>query len=122
MVYDGVLIAALLLAATAVFVAVFGASREPPLKTGLQIVLLVVAGIYLVWSWTGRRRTLAMRTWRLRLVNRDGGAVSLRTALVRYLCAVLGLAAGAIGLLWALVDPERQFLHDRIAGTRIVHE
>ncbi len=26
----------------------------------------------------------------------------------------------AVGYLWPIVDPDRQFLHDRIAGTRIV--
>jgi uncharacterized RDD family membrane protein YckC len=25
------------------------------------------------------------------------------------------------GILWALVDRDRQFLHDRLAGTRIVN-
>ena len=28
----------------------------------------------------------------------------------------------AINFLWAGVDPERQFLHDRIAGTRILRD
>ena len=120
MLYDAVLIAAVLLAATAIFVALFGDSRQPPLKTGLQMYLLAVAGIYLIGSWTNGRRTLAMRTWRLHLVQHDGGPLSLRAALVRYLCAVLGVLLCGIGLLWALVDPEKQFLHDRIAGTRIV--
>jgi uncharacterized RDD family membrane protein YckC len=27
---------------------------------------------------------------------------------------------GVVGLLWALVDRDRQFLHDRLAGTRLV--
>jgi len=25
-----------------------------------------------------------------------------------------------LGILWALVDRDRQFLHDRLAGTRLV--
>jgi uncharacterized RDD family membrane protein YckC len=104
--------------------------------------LVAVGGCYFVWSWTGGRRTLPMKTWRLHLVRADGGAVDRRTALVRYAAAWLGpalallayvalrpagLGAHALWLtglnfLWALVDPERRFLHDRIAGTRIVVE
>lgn len=122
MVYETVLLVALLLAATALFVAALGDSSRPPLRILLQLYLLLVTGIYLVWSWTGGRRTLAMRTWRIRLVNRDGGAPSVRAALVRYVCAVAGIGACAAGLLWPVIDPERQFLHDRIAGTRLVRD
>ena len=122
MIYDAALLVTVLLAATAVFVAAFGDSSAPPLRTALQFYLLLVAALYLVWSWTGGRRTLAMRTWKVHLVNRHGGAVDVRTALVRYLCAVLGIAAFAAGLCWSLFDPERQFLHDRIAGTRLVRD
>jgi uncharacterized RDD family membrane protein YckC len=81
-----------------------------------------------------------MKTWRLALVTADGSALSRRSALVRYLAAwigpVLAILAYAIlaphgygALAWpvaalnwlaAFVDPQRQFLHDRIAGTRIV--
>jgi len=122
MLYDAVLLIALLLSATAVFLAAFGDSSAPPLRTALQLYLLAIAGSYLVWSWTGGRRTLAMRTWKIRLVDRQGGAIDVRTALVRYLCGVLGIGAFAAGLVWSLFDPERQFLHDRIAGTRLVRE
>jgi len=34
--------------------------------------------------------------------------------------AWLALAPGPLTLLWSLVDAERQFLHDRLAGTKIV--
>ena len=122
MAYEALLLIALLLPATALFVAVFGDSRLPPLRTALQLYLLASVGIYLVWSWTGGRRTLAMRTWKIRLASRDGGTVGLQAAVVRYLTAVLGIAALGAGVLWSVVDPERQFLHDRVAGTRIVRE
>jgi uncharacterized RDD family membrane protein YckC len=98
-----------------------------------------IAGLYCVWSWTGGRRTLPMKTWRLTLEGRDGRAVDTRTAVIRYLAAWIGplaaliayealkpsaLASQALWLVgvnyvWGLVDPDRQFLHDRIAGTRI---
>jgi len=105
-------------------------------------VVFGIAGLYCVWSWAGGRRTLSMKTWRLSLVRRDGGTVDTRTAIVRYLALWIapltalvayealkpsGLGNHALWLIglnyvWALVDPDRQFLHDRIAGTRIIWE
>jgi len=61
-----------------------------------------------------------MKTWRIRLVRRDGKAVRPPQALLRYLLGWLTLAAGGIGIIWVLVDRDRQFLYDRLAGTRLV--
>ncbi|MEO8304217.1 MAG: RDD family protein [Betaproteobacteria bacterium] len=102
--------------------------------------IFAAAGLYFVWSWTGGRRTLPMKTWKLALERVDGRPVDAKTAVTRYLAAWIGplasLAAfealkpvslgthalwfASINYAWALVDPDRQFLHDRIAGTRIV--
>ena len=120
--YEALLLAALVLVATALFVAVVGDSRVQPWRTVLQLYVVVTAGIYFVWSWTGGRRTLPMRTWRLRLVNRGGQPPSVRIALVRFLVALLALPLAGAAAWWALVDRERLFLHDRIAGTRLVRE
>jgi uncharacterized RDD family membrane protein YckC len=99
-----------------------------------------IAAIYFVWCWTGGRRTLPMKTWRMRLVDRDAASLTYKTAFVRYLAAWIGpglalvtyvflkpLDLGgvavvplALNYLAVFVDPEKQFLHDRIAGTRIV--
>jgi uncharacterized RDD family membrane protein YckC len=116
--------------------------RQPDLPARVVSFALVVGagGAYWVGSWTGGRRTLPMKTWHLRLVRADGGEVDLRTALARYLAAWIGPALAlvsyaalrpwdlgahaawlvALNVLWAFVDPERRFLHDRLAGTRIV--
>jgi uncharacterized RDD family membrane protein YckC len=112
------------------------------LRSVMQDWLFLVIGVYFVWFWTHGGQTLAMKTWRMRLVTNDGQTVSAKRAIGRYLLAWLwvlpGLAAAwALGaknwmlvlipatniLLWAMtafLDPQRQFLHDRIAGTRIV--
>lgn len=82
--------------------------------------LYLVLGAYFVWYWRGRGQTLAMQTWRLRLVTADGDAPALGTAWLRYTLAWPSVLLFGVGLLWALVDRDRQFLHDRIAGTRVV--
>lgn len=80
-----------------------------------------VMGAYFVWYWHRRGQTLAMQTWRLQLVRAaDGRLPSVATAWLRYTLAWPSVLCFGLGLVWALFDPDRQFLHDRLAGTRVV--
>lgn len=82
--------------------------------------IYLVLGGYFVWYWRRRGQTLAMQTWRLRLVTEDGRGPSLMASWLRYTLAWPSVLCFGVGLLWALVDRDRQFLHDRLAGTRVV--
>ena len=110
-----------------------------PIATLQQAYLFLSIGAYFIYFWINGRRTLAFKTWQLSLVAAAGGPVTLRQAVIRYLATWIGPALG-LGLflligtrgsawwilgvfanfLWAFVDPARQFLHDRIAGTRVL--
>lgn len=118
--YDALLLMALLLVATLPFVIVAGDATQGWRRHLLQAWLVVVAGVYFVYFWTRGGQTLAMRTWRLRVVRSDGAAVGALRAAHRYSLAVVGSAALGATFFWALVDRERLFLHDRLAGTAIV--
>jgi uncharacterized RDD family membrane protein YckC len=111
-----------------------------PQRVFLFCLVFAILAAYFTWTWSGGRRTLPMKTWRLALVLANGTPVPPRGALKRYLATWIGpaLAVAAYGalhplglgahaawlvgfnFLWAFVDPARQFLHDRIAATRIV--
>lgn len=82
--------------------------------------LVLVLCVYFCWFWTHGGQTLAMKTWRVRLVTQAGGPVPLHQALIRFGLAWLGLCLGAVGYLWIFFDPDRQLLQDRLAGTRLV--
>ena len=83
--------------------------------------IFVVLGAYFVWYWRHQGQTLAMQTWRLKIVDASEGRIaSLGRSWLRYALAWPSVLLGGIGLLWALVDRDRQFLHDRLAGTCIV--
>ena len=114
------LIAALLLAGMVPLVVVTDAWDAPLKRTLTQLYLVGLAGFYFVRQWTRGGQTLAMKTWRIRLVAGSGAAVSTGQAVLRCACALAGIALGGFGFLWALFDRERQFLHDRLAGTRII--
>ena len=86
----------------------------------LQGFMLAVFAAYFLWCWLRGGQTLAMKTWRIRLVAKDGHtSLSPKTALLRFSFALL-LVPSLIGIAWALVDRDRQFLHDRLAGSLLV--
>ena len=110
-------------------------------RNALQAFLFVIFGIYFVWFWA-KGQTLAMKTWNIRLVDREGKAISQQRALVRYVMSwvwffpplvavyplkltgaeVLVITVGWIAV-WALLSrfqAQGQFWHDVWAGTRLV--
>ncbi len=118
--YDALLVVALIFIATFPFLAFFGDATHGWRRHALQAWILFVVGAYFVWFWTRGGQTLPMKTWHIRLVRHDGAPVGPGRAVHRYLLAILGTAALGLGFLWALVDRERQFLHDRLARTALI--
>jgi uncharacterized RDD family membrane protein YckC len=88
--------------------------------TVLWAHFFIVLLVYCIWFWSNGGQTLAMKTWHIRLVTSTGLPVRPGQALLRYLLCWPSLIVCGIGILWALVDRDRQFLHDRLAGTRLV--
>lgn len=82
--------------------------------------LLIVAFLFFGWFWTHGGQTLGMRTWRIRLQNRDGGVVSWAQALRRYLAALVSWAAFGLGYWWSLWDKEKMTWHDRWSDSVLV--
>ncbi len=110
-------------------------------RPGMQAFIFLVLGIYFTWFWH-RGQTLAMKTWHIRVVDRQGRALSQKRALLRYVASwlwfapplvltwplalpaleVLVLTLGWVAI-WAVLSrfhPERQFWHDAMAGTRLI--
>jgi len=119
-VYEALLLLALVFIATFPFLAFLGDSTQGWKRHLLQAWVVVVWGAYFAWFWTRGGQTLPMKTWRIRVVRFDGAPVGVGRAVHRYVLAFLGLAAAGLGFAWALVDRDRQFLHDRLAGTALV--
>jgi uncharacterized RDD family membrane protein YckC len=110
-------------------------------RHALQAFLFVVFAIYLVWFWS-QGQTLAMKTWNIQVVDRVGQPITQARALLRYVLCWLwflpALAAVApfklsgsesvvivFGwvVIWAILSrlqPQQQFWHDVLAGTRLV--
>lgn len=119
MLYESLLLGAVLFLAGFLFVGLTQGSTTSLARGVFQVYLLGVVATYFIWFWLRGGQTLAMKTWHLRLVSADGKPLTLPRAIVRFMLALPSTLLG-IGILWALFDRERQFLHDRLARTKII--
>jgi uncharacterized RDD family membrane protein YckC len=120
LVYELLLLTAVILLAAGVATALgHGIGFDHP-RTLMQLIVPSACLGYFAWQWHGRGQTLPMKTWKIRLETPEGERVPVRRALLRAALSVPGYGLFGITVLWALVDREKQFLHDRIAGTGLV--
>ena len=113
-VYELLLLLALWMLCTWVFVGLFGDATSHYKRTFLQLFLWLVTGAYFVWCWTKTGQTLATKTWKIKLVNQKNINLNKRQATIRYALASASILACGLGFIWALVDRDRLFLHDRL--------
>lgn len=122
MLYDGLLILALLFMSTLPFIAAEGGEPVEPSENLLyQAVLAIVIYGFFVGFWTRSGRTLGMQSWRLQLESMDGEKASLGAATIRFFAALLSWAPAGLGFLWSLWDKDRLAWHDRISKTHLVY-
>lgn len=142
-VYEGILLFGVLMAAAFLFAMLTQQRHALIGRHELQAFLFVVLSVYFTWFWSHGGQTVAMKAWRVRLVDRWGQPLTPTRALARYLLSWLWLmpallalsavgprdpaivfgvvfAGAALYALLSCIHPTRQFLHDLICGTRLV--
>jgi uncharacterized RDD family membrane protein YckC len=142
--YEGVLLFGVVMAVCLAYGISTGQRHALVGTTGLRLTLFVALGAYFVYFWSRHGQTLAMRTWRIALVDANGGRVGPWRATLRYLLAYLwfapalvtlrvagehsrgtifaALSAGALGYAaLALLRRDRQFWHDVVCGTLLIN-
>ncbi len=145
LVYDSLLLAAVIFVAGMLFQLVIPAvSQSQPLRYGLFLFWLSAVYGYFARCWIRSGQTLAMKTWRIRLVTQEGCMLGFRQITYRFLIVLiaalpllpavmwakhnpaekwvswLAMIWFAFPYLWAFLDKEKQFLHDRLVGTYLV--
>jgi uncharacterized RDD family membrane protein YckC len=143
--YEALLLLALVLIASFPIAGLKDTTLQGSPHLLFQVYLFVVTAAYFVWQWQKTGQTLPMKTWRFRVVNANNALIGWRRGLVRYICALLFFGPAWAGifllffpsrmspaiamwfflpmiatLLFARFDHDRQFLHDRLAGTKII--
>ena len=120
--YDSLLVIALLMLATLPFIAVRGGDIvEPDDNLVYQVCMMLVIFAFFTFFWSYGGQTLGMRAWRMRLETKDGGVPSFAVATLRFGIAVVSLLAVGLGFLWQLWDKEELTWHDRFSGPRLLY-
>lgn len=145
--YESLLVGTLWLLAAAAFTPILALGDNAPLLQWLyRVFVAAVLFGYFGYCWVKSGQTPAMKPWRLTVAMPDGRRLNWQQAALRFAVALvlfvgvpvlsylawlpsLGnpkLALGAalawwlLPLLWVYIDNDKQFLHDRLAGTRIL--
>jgi uncharacterized RDD family membrane protein YckC len=114
-IYDLFLLIALLFIATAAAMVLNkGNAIQPgqPLYPVYVVYLLMISFIFYGWFWTHGGQTLGMKTWKMKLQQENGEAVTWPLALLRFITAILSWAAAGLGFIWSLFHPQRRTWHD----------
>lgn len=122
-VYDALLLIAVLILSLFVFVFV-------PQELKTHIIVQSIAGVYMFfiafifygWFWTHGGQTLGMKTWHLYLIDKDGKFIDWPTAFKRYCCAILSWLFLGLGFTWILLNRNKLTWHDSLTRTRIVKQ
>lgn len=120
-IYDALAVVALCFVSALVVIILIGDASYGLKRYLLQVVLWLAIGVYFVWCWKKTGQTLAMKTWQLKLVSKDGQLLPLNLAMARYVLSTLSLMLFGLGFLWAMVDRDHLYLHDRLLNTHIIY-
>ena len=139
--YEGILMFGVVFIADYLFSTLTQTRHALDNRHAQQAFLFLIFAIYFVWFWANGQ-TLAMKTWDIKVTDKQGKPISQQRALLRYTLSWLWflpplaaswvfnieirqslvLAGGWIAV-WAILSrfhPQRQFWHDALAGTRLI--
>ncbi|MCU7904803.1 MAG: RDD family protein [Candidatus Thiodiazotropha sp. (ex Epidulcina cf. delphinae)] len=120
MLYDGLLLVALLFVATAAITLPLGNPDGINLLFFQFFIFEIIPLLFFTCFWIWGGQTLGMRAWRLKLVREGGYPVGWNDALKRHLAALFSLLCLGLGFVWVLIDPKKLAWHDRFSKTRLV--
>ena len=120
MLYDWLLLFALMLVATSLITLPLGMPSGIGLVSFQAFTFILIPAGFFIGFWVRGGQTLGMRSWRIKLVTESGQPLRLSSAVLRLLAALLSLLPCGLGFIWMLFDADRLAWHDRLSRTRMV--
>lgn len=117
-IYELLILMAIWMLSTWLYLRLVGPADAGIHRFGLQVFLWLTTGAYFVRCWVRSGQTPATQAWKLQLVSEDGGLLTTKRAILRYLLASAFMLFFGVGLLWAFFDKQQLGLHDRLLSTR----
>lgn len=130
--YDALLVIALLMVTTAIYMlvsaAVLGSERYQSLSESgktigdplLSSILFIILYFFFGYFWTKNGQTLGMQAWHIRVQNSDRTSISWSQALLRFIAAFVSIATFGLGYLWIMLDPQHRSWHCMFSNTQVV--
>ena len=120
LVYDWILLTAILFVATVALLTFRGGEAFPAHDPVYSGCLIVTAMAFFGWFWTHGGQTLGMRAWKIQVIGADGQPLNGRQALIRSVVAMLSTAVLGLGFLWVLVDPRHRCWQDIASCSQVI--
>ena len=117
MIYDSLLIFAILFAATAILLA-FNHGEAIESNPYFNLYLIFSVFTFYAWFWQKSGQTLGMRIWKIRIISEYGGNPGWGISFLRLGFAMVSLLCLGLGYFWRLFRPYTW--HDKLSQTRII--
>ncbi|MEX2524607.1 MAG: RDD family protein [Gammaproteobacteria bacterium] len=118
--YDGILLFAVLFLATAMLLPFHDGEAIESGNILFFLYLLLCSYLYFAWQWVHGGQTLGMRAWHLKVIAVGDSPLTWHTASLRFVSSLLSWLLLGAGFLWRLFDRDGRTLHDRLSGTCLV--
>ncbi|MEM1243573.1 MAG: RDD family protein [Pseudomonadota bacterium] len=116
--YDGLILFAIMLLFTGVVIIIRHDKAIPPESLWFQGILIAICLIYFCYFWIRYGQTLGMLAWKIKLSQKNGNPIHFKQAIFRFFLACLSLLVFALGFIFCLFNKEKLTLHDKLLGTR----
>lgn len=119
MLYDSLLVLALLFLGSLPFIGIRGGESVTPGTLSYQLAMLTILYLFFVCFWTGYGRTLGMQSWRMKIEDDTGRKPGVGAASIRFVAAIMSALPFGLGFFWQLWDKDGLTWHDRLSHTKL---
>ncbi|MBE0434576.1 MAG: RDD family protein [Methylomicrobium sp.] len=117
--YDGLLLLAVLFVATAAGLPFNHGEAFASDNLYFHAYLVLVSYCFFGWFWTHGGQTLGLKAWNLKILTEDLQSITWMQAAIRFIGAILSWGVLGLGYIWVLIDKDNRAWHDRLSRTAV---
>ena len=126
MIYDSLIVFALIILAEFVMTGIYVATNgEPPggnIPASIHYsVMFIICFFYYTHSWLRGGQTIGMKSWRIKLVSEYKPQMRISQCMLRTGVGFFSILVVGLGYWWALFDKRQRSWHDMESMTRIIY-